>query len=149
MRWNSKPIFKPKMSTPSCGAHMLISYLSSLRSPPLSFPLSSSPLPRGGKIGPTRWASPTRSKLGPGWAIKLLARKNRAKFGPAWYGPVRYSPARPGQPEFFFTLKRLFGPTGPVFRAGWAVKILARKNRANFGPARFWPGPLLAQPSPA
>ena len=36
---------------------------------------------------------------------------------------------------------------GPVFRAGWAVKILARKNRANFGPTRFWPGPLLARPA--
>ena len=31
--------------------------------------------PRGGKIGPTRWASPVRPELGPGWAIKLLARK--------------------------------------------------------------------------
>ena len=57
-------------------------------------------------------------------------------------------PARPVR-IFFFALKRLFGPTGPVFRVGWAVKILARKNRANFGPARFWPGPLLARPSPA
>ena len=46
--------------------------------------------------------------------------------------------ARPAR--IFFALKRLFGPTGPVFRAGWAVKILAQKNRANFGPA---------QPSPA
>ena len=55
--------------------------------------------------------------------------------------------ARPGPPEFFFALKRQFGPTDPVFRAGWAVKIVARKNRANFGSARFWPGPLLARPS--
>ena len=55
--------------------------------------------------------------------------------------------ARPGQPEFFFAFKRLFSPTNPVFRAGWATKILARKNRANFGPARFWPIPLLAQPA--
>ena len=69
---------------------------------------------RGGNIGPTRWASPTRLKLGSDWAIKLLAKKNWAKFGPA----------RPGQPEFFFALKILFGPTGPVFRVGWAVKIL-------------------------
>ena len=57
--------------------------------------------------------------------------------------------ALPGPSEFFFALKRHFGPTGPVFRTGWAVKIVARKNWANFGPARFWPGPLLAQPSPA
>ena len=28
---------------------------------------------RGGKIGPTQWASPSRPKLGPGWVIKLLA----------------------------------------------------------------------------
>ena len=39
-------------------------------------------------------------------------------------------------------------PTGPIFRAGWAVKILARKNRANFGPTRFWHGSLLARPDP-
>ena len=26
--------------------------------------------------------------------------------------------------------------------------MLARKNQANFGPARFWPSPLLARPSP-
>ena len=55
--------------------------------------------------------------------------------------------AQPGPPEFFLALKRLFGPTGPVFRAGWAVKILVRKNQANFGPARFWPGPVLARPT--
>ena len=30
-----------------------------------------SPPIRGGKIGPTRWASPIRPELGPGWAIKL------------------------------------------------------------------------------
>ena len=92
---------------------------------------------RGGKIGPTRLASPVSPELGPGWAIKLLARKNRAKFGP---GPVRSA-------RIFFAFKRLFGPTSPVFRAGWAVKILARKNMANFGPARFWPSPLLARPT--
>ena len=59
--------------------------------------------------------------------------------------------ARPdsASPNFFFALKRLFGPTSLIFRAGWAVEILARKNQANFGPARFWPGPLLARPSPA
>ena len=91
---------------------------------------------RGGKIGPTRWASPVRPKLGSGWAIKLLARK---KSGQIW----------PGPPEFILALKRLFGPTGPVFRTGWAVKILARKNQANFGRARFWPSPLLAGPGPA
>ena len=104
---------------------------------------------RGGKIGPARWASPVRPKLGPGWAIKILARK---KPGQIWPGPVWPSPVWPGpvrSARFFFALKRLFGPTGPVFRAGWTVKILARKNRANFGPARFWPGPLLARPSSA
>ena len=48
---------------------------------------------RGGKIGPTRWASLVRPKLGPGWAIKLLARK---KPGQIWPSPVW-----PGPPEFF------------------------------------------------
>ena len=56
--------------------------------------------------------------------------------------------ARPGPLELFFALKRLFGPIGPIFRAGWTVKILIRKNRANFGPVRFWPDPLLIRPSP-
>ena len=90
-------------------------------------------LHKGGKIGPARWASPVRPKLGPGWAIK---------FWPEKIGP---NLARPGR-IFFFALKRLFGPTGPVFRTGWAVKILARKNRANFDPARFWPGPTRPDP---
>ena len=67
---------------------------------------------RGGKIGPVRWASPVRPKLGPGWAIKFLARK---KSGQIWPGPT----------DFFFALKRLFGPIGPIFRTGWTVKILA------------------------
>ena len=100
---------------------------------------------RGGKISPIRWVSPVRPKLGLGWAIKLLARK---KPGQIWPGPIWPDMARPGQTEFFFALKRLFGPTNSVFRTGWAVKILVRKNRANFGPARFWPGPLLARPNP-
>ena len=42
-------------------------------------------LGRGGKIGPARWAGPVRPKLGPGWAIKFLARK---KPGQIWPGPV-------------------------------------------------------------
>ena len=46
---------------------------------------------RGGKIGPIRWASPARPKLGPGWAIKLLARK---KLGQIWPGPAN--------PNFFW-----------------------------------------------
>ena len=54
---------------------------------------------RGGKIGPTRWASPVRPKLGPGWAIKLLARK---KSGQIWPRPNVFClektiwPDRPG-----------------------------------------------------
>ena len=57
-------------------------------------------LNRGGKIGPARWASPVRPKLGPGWAIKFLARK---KPGQIWPGPVWPSPAWPGpaRPKFF------------------------------------------------
>ena len=94
---------------------------------------------RGGKIGFARWTSPIRPKLGPGWAIKFLARK---KSGQIWPGLVWPSPVWPGPARlnFFFALKRLFDLTGPIFRANWAVKILARKNRANFGLARVWPG---------
>ena len=100
---------------------------------------------RGGKIGPTRWASPVHPELGPSWAIKLLARKKSGQIWPypIWPGPVWFDPARPVR--IFFTFKRLFGPTSPVFMAGWAIKILVRKNRANFGPTLFWPSPLLAR----
>ena len=54
--------------------------------------------------------------------------------------------ARPGpaRPNFFFALKRLFDPIGPIFRTGWAVKIFGPKKSG-----QFWPGPLLALPSPA
>ena len=38
---------------------------------------------RAGNLSPARWASPTNPKLGPGWSLILLARKNRAKCGPA------------------------------------------------------------------
>ena len=51
--------------------------------------------------------------------------------------------------RIFFALKRLFGLTDSVFRADWAVKILAQKNPANFDPDQFWLGPLLAWPNPA
>ena len=61
----------------------------------------------------------------------------------AWPSPVWPGPDRPSR--IFFALKRLFGPTGSIFRAGWAVKILARKNQANFGPAHIGP----VQPGPA
>ena len=101
---------------------------------------------RGGKIGPTRWASLVRPKLEPDWAIKLLARKKPGQIwlspvwpGPVWPSPVWPGPARPAR--IFFALKRPFSPTGPIFWAVWAVKILARKKRANFGPAQ--PGPAL------
>ena len=104
---------------------------------------------RGAKIGPTQWASPVCPKLGPGWAIKLLARKKSSQIwpGPIWPGLVWPNPARSAR--IFFALKRLFGPTSPVFRVGWAVKILARKNRANSDLARFWPSPLLVRPTSA
>ena len=36
---------------------------------------------RGGNFGPTRWANPVHSELGSGWVVKLLAQKNRVKFG--------------------------------------------------------------------
>ena len=104
---------------------------------------------RGGKIGPVRWASPIHPKLGPDWAIKLLARK---KSGQIWPGPIWPCPVWPDltrSVRIFFVFKRLFGSISPVFRAGWATKILARKNQVNFGSARFWLSPLLTQPSPA
>ena len=103
---------------------------------------------RGGKIGPVRWVSPVRSNLGQGWVIKFLTRKKLGQIwpGPVWPSPIWPGPTRPAR--IFFCFERLFGSTGPVFRAGWAVKMLTRKNQVNFGQARFWPGPLLARPSP-
>ena len=104
---------------------------------------------RGGKIGPVRWVSPIRPKLGSGWAIKFLAQKkpDQIWLGPVWSGPAWLT-------RIFFCLEKTIGPIGPFLgRAGllkfWPEKIgpiLARKNRTNFGPARFWPDPLLARP---
>ena len=59
------------------------------------------PASRGGKIGPARWASLVRPKLGPGWAIKLLARK---KPGQIWPGPLWPSPVWPGPTRSNFFL---------------------------------------------
>ena len=101
----------------------LIKYTNSILS-------SLSSITRGGKICPTRWASPVRPELRPGLAIKLLARKNS---GPIWPDPIR--PVR-----IFFAFKRLFGPISSVFRTGWAVKILVRK----IGPIFARPGRLPA-----
>ena len=77
---------------------------------------------KGGKIGPTRWASPFHPELGPGWAIKLLALK---KYGQIWPNPIWPGPVWPSQVwldpfrsiRIFFAFKRLFGQTSPVFRA--------------------------------
>ena len=69
----------------------------------------------GGKIGPARWASPVRPKLGPGWAIKLLARK---KPGQIWPGPVWPSPVWPGPARLariFFCLEKTIWPDRPDF----------------------------------
>ena len=70
---------------------------------------------RSGKIGPSRWASPVRPKLGPGWAIKLLAGKKSSQIWPrpvwpslVWPGPVR--PAR-----IFFDLEKTIWPDRPGF----------------------------------
>ena len=51
---------------------------------------------RGGKIDPTRWTSSVRPKLGPGWAIKLLAQKKPGQIWPGlvWPSPVWLDPAR-------------------------------------------------------
>ena len=98
---------------------------------------------RGGKIGPARWANPVHPELGPGWAIKLLARKKSGQIwpDPIWPGLVCPDPARPAR--IFFAFKRVFGPTSPVFRAGWATKILARPG---FDPAHCWPSPARLSP---
>ena len=45
--------------------------------------IGSSLLTRADNLSSARWASLTNPKLGPGWSLILLARKNRAKFGPA------------------------------------------------------------------
>ena len=58
---------------------------------------------RGSKIGPAQWASPVRPKLGPGWAIKLLAQK---KPGQIWPGPAR---------PIFFCLEKTIWPDRPDF----------------------------------
>ena len=65
---------------------------------------------RGGKIGPTRWASLVHPELGPGWAIKLLARK---KIEPNLAQPNMARPgmARPGPaPHNFFCLQNAIWP---------------------------------------
>ena len=99
---------------------------------------------RGGKIGPTRWASLVRPELGPGWAIKLLARKNRVKFGPAQYGL-----ARPDPSEIFLPSKGyLARPARFLGRAGqlkfWPKKTGPILARPGFGPARPARLPALA-----
>ena len=68
------------------------------------------PASRGGKIGPAGWASPVRPKLGPGWAIKFLARN---KPGQIWPGPVWPGSARPSR--FFFCLEMTIWPDRPGF----------------------------------
>ena len=93
---------------------------------------------RGGKIVPTRWASPVHPELGPGWAIKLLARK---KPGQIWPGLIW-----PGSPEFFLPLKGyLARPTRFLGRAGllkfWPEKSWPILARPGFGPAHYWPDP--------
>ena len=58
------------------------------------------------KIDPIRWASPVHLELGPGWAIKLLARKKSGQIwlGPIWPGPVWLDPVRPAR--IFFCLQK-------------------------------------------
>ena len=83
---------------------------------------------RGGKIGPIRWVIPVRPKLGPGWAIKLLAQK---KSGQIWPGPAR--PAR------------FFGRAGLL--KFWPEKTEPILAQPGFGPAHCWPSPSLARPA--
>ena len=70
---------------------------------------------RGGKIGSARWASPVRPKLGPSWAIKLLALKKSSQIwpGPVWPSLVWPGPARPAR--IFFCLEKTIWPDQPGF----------------------------------
>ena len=84
---------------------------------------------RGGKIGPTRWASPIRSELGSRWAIKLLARKRPGQ--PARYGPV----------EFFLPSKDYLARPARFLEWAGLLKFWPKKTgsilaRPGFGPAR-------------
>ena len=65
----------------------------------------SSSTTRAGNLSPARWVSPTNPKLGPGWALFFLARKNRTKFSPArlarwakqyWIGLTQFFSSWPG-----------------------------------------------------
>ena len=92
---------------------------------------------RSGKIGPTRWASSVRPELGAGWAIKLLAKKNRANL------------IRSGSSEFFLPSKcylaqpaRFLGRTGLL--KFWPEKTGPMLARPDFDPAHRWPGRLPA-----
>ena len=93
---------------------------------------------RGGKIGPARWVNPVHPELGPGWAIKLLARK---KPGQIWPGPA----------DFFLPSKGyLARPARFLGQAGllkfWLEKTGPILARPGFGPAHCWPDP--ARPGP-
>ena len=88
----------------------------------------------GGKIGPTRWASPVHPELGPGWAIKLLALKKSCQIwpDPIWLGPVWPDPSHPN----------LFLPS-----KGYLAQPARFLRRV--GLLKFWPeksGPILARP---
>ena len=68
---------------------------------------------RCGKIGPARWASPIHPELGPGWAIKLLARK---KLGQVWPGPIWPGPVWPDSACLnFFCLQKAIWLDQPGF----------------------------------
>ena len=41
---------------------------------------------------------------------------------------------------------RWASPTGPVFRAGWDVKTLARKKPGQIWPGPVWPSPVWSGP---
>ena len=101
---------------------------------------------RGGKIGPTLWASPVHQELGSGWAIKLLTRKKPCQNfpGPIWSDPVWLDPAQPTRifsPSKGYLARpaRFLGRAGLLkFRPKKSGPILARPC---FGPAHCWPGP--------
>ena len=105
----------------------------------------------GGKIGPTRWASPVHPKLGSGWTIKLLAQKKLSQIWPDLIWPRTVGPARPDLPTFFLPLKGyLARPARFLGRAGllkcWPEKSEPILAKPDFGLAHCWSGP--ARPAP-
>ena len=82
-------------------------------------------LARVGNLSPARWASPTNPKLGLGWSLILLTRKNRAKFGPAPIDLLGLIVSDRASPVFF---------------------VLARFEKLNKKPIFYFTYPIMSCP---